>query len=122
MTLEYTIEQLNLQLVKLSDAVTTLNATLQTGINVDAVKETVVKVESKTKSKTVIEDVIPKNNVVTVTVEDLKAACIKASRSTTENAKARVKALLAKYGAKVVKDVLEKDRVVIFELLESEKF
>jgi len=99
-----------------------LNATLQTGINVDAVKETVVKVESKLKSKTVIEDVTPEDNVVTVTVEDLKAACIKASRSTTENAKARVKALLAKYGAKVVKDVLEKDRVVIFELLESEKF
>ena len=56
-----------------------------------------------------------------VTADDLKAACLTAARAEEGN-KVKVKALLAKYDATVVKDVAPANRAEILAILESGEF
>ena len=58
---------------------------------------------------------------VEVTADDLKAACLTAARAEEGN-KVKVKALLAKYDATVVKDVAPANRAEILAKLESGDF
>ena len=125
MSLETKIENLTKVIADLTVNITLLNDIFIEGDKRNAKKSTPVVKAKKEKAVEPETEKAPKtveDKVVEVSADDLKAACIRASRSEVENAKARVKALLAKFGAKVVKDVAPKDRLEIFELLEAEKF
>ena len=125
MSLENKIEQLTLCIVDLNETIGLMSNILLEGeqrygtpeSSTKAVEKKVKKTSKKTDETPIVEDA-----VVNVSVEDLKAACIKASRSEVPDAKTKVKALLAKYGAKVVKDVSAEDRITIFNLLETNKY
>ena len=124
MSLETKISELTLKVADLTETINLLGNILLEGdkINAKSKQEKAPSKEKVEKSVTPpVEETIV-DEVVEVSIEDLKAACIKASRSDVPDAKTKVKALLAKHGAKVVKDVAQADRVTIFKLLEENKF
>ena len=86
-----------------------------------AAKEKADEVAEQKSTVKKILDAVNEVELEEVSADDLKAACLKASRAKEGN-KVKVKALLAKYDAKIVKDVAIDDRATILNLLESGKF
>ena len=79
------------------------------------------KAEVEEKVEAVEEKVEEKVEAVEVTADDVKAACLTEARAEEGN-KVKVKALLAKYDATVVKDVAPANRAEILAILESGEF